>query len=383
MQLPQLRLAEELAQLGLVHGEGLRAPLGQRRVAVVEVVGDVAEEQRRREGRGRLRVHGDEPDLAAADAGGDLHEPRQVEDVAQALAVGLEHDREGRVARGHLQQVVGALPLHPERRPLARPAPRQEKRPGRRLPEARGEEARAPELADHEVLDLLGLGQEVRGLRRALALGQAEDDPVVAPDRLDLGLARLPQARLEGGRPRRVDAAAPRARGGRAASPPSRRASARARSCGRRAARRSPRAGRRGRRGGSARPAGRGRGRAAGARWPRPGLAPGARGSGGRWRGPAPPAAPPRSAFQNGILPGSPGAGTTSTRSRVISVIRQLVAPRTKTSPTRLSKTISSSSSPTRSARPVPLRRGRRRRARGREWCRRSARRAAACPRGA
>ena len=194
----------------LVDGEGLRAPLGEGRVPFVEVVGHVAEEERRREGRGRLRVHGDEPDLAAADAGGDLHEPRQIEHVAQALAVGLEHDREGRVARGHLQQVVGALPLHPQRRPVARPAPREEKRPGRRLAEARGEEARAPELADHEVLDLLGLGQEVRRLRGALALGQAEDDPVVAPDRLHLGLARLPQARLEGDRPRRVDAPAPR-----------------------------------------------------------------------------------------------------------------------------------------------------------------------------
>ena len=54
------------------------------------------------------------------------------------------------------------------------------------------------------------------------------------------------------------------------------------------------------------------------------------------------------SAFQNGIFPGSPGAGETITRSCVISSMRQLEAPRTKVSPTRHSKTISSSSSPTR-----------------------------------
>ena len=208
-ELAQLRLAEELAQLRLVHGQRLRAPLGERGVPLVEVVGHVPEEERGREGRRGLGVHGDEADLAPPHAGGDLHQPRQVEHVAQALPVGLEHDREGRVARGDLQEVVGALPLHPQGRPAARPAPREEERPRGRLAEAGGEEARPPQLAHHEVLDLLRLGQEVRGLRRALALGQAQDDPVVAPDRLDLGLSRLPQARLEGGRPRRVDAPAP------------------------------------------------------------------------------------------------------------------------------------------------------------------------------
>ena len=60
---------------------------------------------------------------------------------------------------------------------------------------------------------------------------------------------------------------------------------------------------------------------------------------------------PAWSPFQNGILPGSPGAGETSTRSWVISSMRQLDAPSRNVSPTRDSNTISSSSSPTR---PVP-----------------------------
>ncbi len=54
------------------------------------------------------------------------------------------------------------------------------------------------------------------------------------------------------------------------------------------------------------------------------------------------------SAFQNGIFPGCPGAGVTITLSCVISSMRQVDAPRTKVSPAEASKTISSSSSPTR-----------------------------------
>ena len=53
------------------------------------------------------------------------------------------------------------------------------------------------------------------------------------------------------------------------------------------------------------------------------------------------------------ILPGSPGAGETSTRSWVISSMRHVEAPSRNVSPTRLSKTISSSSSPTRARRPA------------------------------
>ena len=44
---------------------------------------------------------------------------------------------------------------------------------------------------------------------------------------------------------------------------------------------------------------------------------------------------PMPSPFQNGTRPGCPNAGVTSTRSWVISSIRQLVAPSANTSPTR------------------------------------------------
>ena len=50
-QLAQLRLAEELAELRLIDGQRLRPPFGERRIAVVEKVGDVTEQDRRGERR--------------------------------------------------------------------------------------------------------------------------------------------------------------------------------------------------------------------------------------------------------------------------------------------------------------------------------------------
>ena len=46
---------------------------------------------------------------------------------------------------------------------------------------------------------------------------------------------------------------------------------------------------------------------------------------------------PMPSPFQKGTAPGTPGAGVTTTRSRVISAIRQVVAPSRKVCPGRAS----------------------------------------------
>ena len=48
----EVGFAEQFAELILIDGEGLGAALGEGRVAVVEEIGDVAEEERRGEGRG-------------------------------------------------------------------------------------------------------------------------------------------------------------------------------------------------------------------------------------------------------------------------------------------------------------------------------------------
>ncbi len=212
-QLAQLLLAEQLAQQVAIERQRARAALGDRRVAVVHVGGDVVEHQAARERRG---AHGLDPvdgDLASRHAPEDVAQAGQVEHVRQAFAVGLDQDRERAVARRDRQQVRRALTLLPQRRPRPRPAPRQEQRPRRVLAEPAGEQGRRRQLADDQVLELVGLGEEQRldAVEGSIALGQPDGDPVVGPDGLHLEPEPLADPRLERQRPRRVDAAAERA----------------------------------------------------------------------------------------------------------------------------------------------------------------------------
>jgi hypothetical protein len=118
-QVAQLLLAEQLAQQVAVERQRGGAALGVGRVALVHVGGDVVEQQRGGERRGGRRLDLDERDLAAVELAQQLDQAGQVEHVAQALAVGLEHDREVAVARD-LEQRLGLQPLLPQRRALAR-----------------------------------------------------------------------------------------------------------------------------------------------------------------------------------------------------------------------------------------------------------------------
>ena len=105
------------------------------------------EHQRGRERRGRARVDDVHPQLARRDLPQQPRQRRQVEDVAQALAIRLEDHRERPVARGHRQQVGRPLALGPQRRALAREPSRQQQRPRGVLAEARREHAPVPRLA--------------------------------------------------------------------------------------------------------------------------------------------------------------------------------------------------------------------------------------------
>ncbi len=119
-QFAQLRLAEQLGQETGVEGEGGGAPLGQRGVALVEELGDVAEEQRAREG-GRLgRGDLDEPDAAGLDVPHQLGQPGDVEDVLEAFADRFQDDRERPELARHLKELSRALPLLPQGGALAR-----------------------------------------------------------------------------------------------------------------------------------------------------------------------------------------------------------------------------------------------------------------------
>src|SRR5439155_22049859 len=97
--------------------------------------------------RGRRgRLHVDDVELARAQAAQEPLQRGQVEDVLEALAVGLEHDRELAVAPRDLEQLLRLQALLPERRPLARPAAWDQQRAGCVLAEAGAEEGAAAEL---------------------------------------------------------------------------------------------------------------------------------------------------------------------------------------------------------------------------------------------
>ena len=207
-QRAQLALTDELGQLRLIDRQGVGAPLGQRRIAVVQVVGDVAEEERRGKRRRLGHVHGVDAHGAAAHLGQELDQRRQIEDVTQTLAVGLEDDRERPEAGGDGQEIGGAFALLPERCPRARPALGQEQRPAGGFAEARREQRRRAELAHHQPLDVVGIGHEQCRVERRVALGHADDEAVVAPHHLGVEAALVAQLRRHRHGPRGVDAAA-------------------------------------------------------------------------------------------------------------------------------------------------------------------------------
>ncbi len=209
-QLAQLLLAEQLAQQVAVERQRRRPPLGVRRVALVHVGGDVVEEQRGGERRGALRLHLDERDAPRLEVAEDLAERRQVEDVPEDLAVGLERDREAREVLGDLEQGLRLEALLPQRRALARVGARDQQRAPGRLAEASAEEGRARELADDEVLDLVGVEQDEVGRGRLVGVGEMDDDPVVGPDRVGLELVLVADPRRQGKPPGGVDATAER-----------------------------------------------------------------------------------------------------------------------------------------------------------------------------
>ncbi len=112
--------------------------------------------------------------------------------------------------RGDLEQVGAALPLLPQRRPPPRRPAGEQQRAGGGLAEHRREQRGPGQARDHELLDLVGVEQQVLDGDPLLGLGQADRDPVVAPQHLDVEPVAFGEPALDRHRPRRVDALAER-----------------------------------------------------------------------------------------------------------------------------------------------------------------------------
>ena len=203
-QLAQLLLAEQLAQQVAVQGECGGAPLRVRRVALVHVRGHVVEQQRRGERRGALGLHLHERELARVEASQQLLQAGQVEHVTQALAVGLEDDRELAVALGHLEQRLRLEPLLPQRGAPARVGPGEQQGACGVLTEAGAEERGAGQLSHHQLLHDVRLDHHQIGRGRLVRIGKVDDDPVVRPDRVGLEAEVVADARRQRQRPGRV-----------------------------------------------------------------------------------------------------------------------------------------------------------------------------------
>ena len=202
-QLPELGPAQQLGQQALVEREGRGTPLGDGRVAFVHERRDVAEQQRPRERRGLRGRDLDDPDLARGQVPHHPEQRRDVVHVLEALADGLQHDREGRVLDGDLEQLGAALTLLPQRRPPAGVAARQQQRSGRALAEAGREQRRAADLPGDDVLDLVGVEHDdVAAGRVLVGLGDAEHDAVVTGQRLGVDAVALAQPDADRQRPR-------------------------------------------------------------------------------------------------------------------------------------------------------------------------------------
>ncbi len=209
-QLAQVGLAKQLAQLILVDGERLRAALGQRRVAVIHKVGHVAEEQRRGERRRLARLDHMHAQLPLLDFPQDLDQRRHVEDVAQAFAISLEQQRKRWIARGHAQQVVGALAQLPERRALIGAAARQQQRAACSLAKSPGKQRRRAQLAQHQLHGLGRFNEDPVRIGRLVGIGKTQHKSVIAPQRFDLRPTGSANARADRHGPGNVDAAAKR-----------------------------------------------------------------------------------------------------------------------------------------------------------------------------
>ena len=182
------------------------------RIALVEELRDVTEQQGLGERRGLLGGGLQDPQLAALDRCRDVLQRRKVVDILQAFADGLEDDREGGVLPRDVQQLGGALPLLPQGLPFARVLPGEQQGAGGALAETGGEEGAAADLRRHDLFEFLRVEQEQLGPGRlVLHHGHTQHDAVVGGHRGAVHAVPLVQPLPDGEGPGRVHRHAERA----------------------------------------------------------------------------------------------------------------------------------------------------------------------------
>ena len=152
--------AQKLAQKHRIHGQKRCLALGMGQIALVEVLAQIPEHERRRERRRRGRANFAHLDGARDKTVHHLAQGLQVEHVLQALAQSLQNDGEILLAPGRLQKLTALETLLPERRPLARGRRRHEQGPGRAFTETGGEQGREPHALTYDGFQLVGIEAE-------------------------------------------------------------------------------------------------------------------------------------------------------------------------------------------------------------------------------
>ena len=200
-ELAELVRAQQLAEQVAVQGEGRRAALGERGVALVHVDRDPAEQERLGEGRRLVGLDRDQPGRPRAEVGHHLAQGRHVEKVAQAFPCGLEQHGEAGVPARLPEEIRAPLPLLPQRGTAPGEPTRKQQRSGGNLPEDGGEHRRARQHADDCLFDLVGLEDQILDGDPLDSLGEAEHDPVIGPKHLGAGPEPFLDACLDRERP--------------------------------------------------------------------------------------------------------------------------------------------------------------------------------------
>ncbi len=185
-EFPQLLGAQQVVQQITVERQGRRPALGQRSVAFVHVLSHPTEQQTAGHRRGRVGVDRVNGDLAGSQIAQNRPQGRDVEHIVQTFTGGLQKDREARVLGRHREQIGRLLPLLPQWSPAVRATTRQQQRPSRALAEASRKHCGVGQLGDEEVVEVIGIYQQLVDRNAILGLGQPNHDAVVGPHELHI-----------------------------------------------------------------------------------------------------------------------------------------------------------------------------------------------------